>query len=91
MSAGQFDSAIVAYQGTMRASAFEEQLRSQWQGLQKQVGNFQRQLGVRAELLRGTDRVGVVTCQFAGGRAEIVVVFNRNGGIIDVSMTPSVQ
>jgi hypothetical protein len=91
MSAGQFDSVIVAYQGTMRAAAFEEQVRSQWQGLQTQVGNFQRQLGVRADLLRGTDRVGVVTCQFAEGRAEIVVVFNRNGGIIDVSMARSVQ
>jgi hypothetical protein len=91
MSAGQFDSVIVAYRGTVRGAAFEEQLRSQWQGLQKQLGTFQRQLGVRAELLRGTDRVGVVTCQFAGGRAEIVVVFNRNGGIIDVSMAPSVR
>jgi hypothetical protein len=88
ISTGNFDNVVLAYEGPLRASAFESKLRMLWQAFERQAGTFERQLEVRTEL-RGMDYVGIVNCQFSRGRGDVQVVFNRGGAVIDVSITSS--
>ena len=86
ISTGDFDSVTVAYTG-VRPAQFEDRLRTQWRALQQRIGAFQTQVAVRMEP-RGDAYAGVVTSQFAMGGADVVIVFNRDGTVRDISLVP---
>lgn len=86
ISKGEFDTVTLTYFGTARPANFEDTLRKQWLALEKQLGAFQRQADARMEV-RGTQYAGIVTCEFARGRGDVTVIFNRDGTVNDVSMT----
>ena len=87
ISKGEFDNVTLAYFGQARAATFEATLRKQWLALEKQLGTFQQQMDTRVDV-RGIQYAGIVTCQFARGRGDVTVIFNRDGTINDVSMAP---
>lgn len=82
---GEFDNVTLTYFGTARPAIFEDTLRKQWVAMEKQLGPFQRQADARVEV-RGIQYAGIVTCQFARGRGDVTVIFNRDGTVKDVSM-----
>lgn len=86
LSVGDFDTASVAYAGPHAVAVFEKVLRTRWQAVRKEVGEFQRQLGVRTEVV-GDNYVGVVRCQFSAGLVDVTVTFSRIGRINDLSLT----
>ena len=85
ISRGEFDNVTLTYFGPARAATFEAALRKQWLALEKQLGAFQHQADARMEV-RGIQYAGIVTCEFARGRGDVTVIFNRDGTVNDLSM-----
>jgi hypothetical protein len=88
ISRGEFDNVTLTYFGPARAATFEAALQKQWLALEKQLGAFQQQTDVRIEV-RGLHYAGIVTCEFARGRGDVTVIFNREGTVNELSMAPS--
>lgn len=89
LSSGDFESVMAAYRGAARRAIFEDKLRSQWRAAQQKLGTLERH-DVRTEV-RGESPVAVVLCRFSNGSGEITIVFDRNGGITDFTITPALQ
>ena len=87
ISNGEFEIVTLTYFGPARVATFEATLRKQWRTLEKQLGAFQHQVDARIEV-RGVHYAGIVTCQFARGRGDVTVLFNRDGTVNDLSMAP---
>ena len=88
ISRGEFDNVTLTYFGPAPAATFEAAVQKQWLALEKQLGAFQQQTDVRIEV-RGTQYAGIVTCEFARGRGDVTVIFNRDGTVHDLSMAPA--
>jgi hypothetical protein len=87
ISKGEFDNVTLTYFGPARAATFEATLRKQWLALENQLGTFQQQVDAQIEVC-GIQYAGIVTCQFSRGRGNVTVIFNRDGTVNDLSMTP---
>jgi uncharacterized protein len=64
-----------------------ETLRATWQGLEQQLGAFQRQ-GNASSVQTPQGLVQVVTCIFERGGLDVNIVFNGLGKIVSLTVTP---
>jgi hypothetical protein len=88
LAAGAFDLITITFDAKMRITTSDTRVRTQWQALQKQLGTFQRQAGVRVEIGRDLDYTGIVASEFAKGAGEVSVRFDRDGNVTGLSMAP---
>jgi dienelactone hydrolase len=83
-----FAAAVARYDATMKAALPEAKLRETWEGLQAQVGPFQKQLRARTEKVQGYDVV-LVTCQFEKMALDTKVVFDSERKVAGLFFVPS--
>ena len=88
LAVGAFDLITITFDAKMRITTSDATVRAQWQKLQKQLGTFQRQAGVRVEIGRDLDYTGIVASEFAKGAGEVSVGFDRDGNVTGLSMAP---
>ncbi len=85
---GDFESATSYFDPTMHSVVPPDKLASLWQDLQGQEGAFQSQSGTRMEEQQGY-RIVYVTCQFANGKLDVKLVFDKDGRIAGLFTTPT--
>jgi hypothetical protein len=75
-----FATAIARFSPTMRRSLPEARLRTLWETMRQQAGNFQSRLGSRVQA-QGTSHVVFVGTEFREFTLEAKVVFNAAGEV----------
>jgi pimeloyl-ACP methyl ester carboxylesterase len=85
---GEFAKATQNFDNAMLKALPRDNLKKGWEGLVGDVGAFQKVIGTRVELKDNMHRV-LVTCAFANGKIDFVVVFDKDAKIAGLSITPT--
>jgi fermentation-respiration switch protein FrsA (DUF1100 family) len=83
-----YDTAFSQFDDTMKSVVPASKLAETWQRLQKQNGQFKKQLQARTEK-QGDYDVVWVTCQFVKGLLDAKVVFDSEGRVAGLFFVPS--
>ena len=76
----EFNKAVEFFDENMKNLLPASKLETVWEDLNKQVGAFDKKLGVRTEVLENND-VAYVVSQFKKAKVDIKIVFNQGGEI----------
>ncbi|MBN2620671.1 DUF3887 domain-containing protein [candidate division WOR-3 bacterium] len=75
LSQGDYIGCVATFDETMKTGLPEPKLQEAWNTIQIQVGNFEKQIGLRQTREAGYEVV-YVTCQFEKGKIDVKVVYN---------------
>lgn len=87
LSKGDFASAESQFDATVASAMPVEKLKETWQGLEKQVGAFKEQTGVKTEKM-GTYEAILVACKFESVELDIKIVYSASGQISGLWFLP---
>lgn len=88
LAQGSFSQGFGRFDAAMKNALPEPKLKEVWDGLEKQVGRFQRQLRSRTFRQAGYDIV-LVTCQFERAVLDTKVVFNSQRMVSGLFFVPA--
>jgi len=87
LSDGKFSEAVALFDPAMTAALPEPKLQQTWNGLTRQVGPFQKQLGVRQQSA-GLNTLVFVPCQFERAVLDCKIAFNASNQISSLFFVP---
>jgi len=88
LSQENYGGCVAKFDQTMQNGLPEPKLQEAWNTIQTQVGNFQKQIGVRQTQESGFDVV-YVTCQFEKGKIDVKVVYNDRQEVTGLWFRPA--
>lgn len=87
LSKGTYDKVVARFDATLKARMPVAQLQSMWDMLISQSGAFQSQEPATRQQVQGQE-VAIVPCKFEKAPLDILIAFNANKEIIDLSAMP---
>jgi hypothetical protein len=88
LSQGDYNGCVAKFDETMKTGLPEPKLQEAWNTIQKQVGNFQKQIGVRQTQEAGYEVV-YVTCQFEKGKIDVKIVYDGAEAVTGLWFRPA--
>jgi len=88
LAKGKYAAAAEKFDAVMKVATDVEALARSWKMVVDQAGPFQAQRGVRAESIGEYEAV-FVTCEFAKGKLDVKVVFNRDKKVAGLFFVPT--
>ncbi len=88
LAKGEYAAAAEKFDAVMKVAADVQTLARSWKMVVDQAGPFKAQRGVRAESVGAYEAV-FVTCEFAKGKLDVKVVFNREKKVAGLFFVPT--
>ena len=87
LAAGDFDGAVKIFDEPLQRAMTSQDLYNTWSSMTTQLGDFERQTGVRTSTEDGAT-VAYATCRFQRGKVDIKLVFSNTKQVTGIEFIP---